>query len=150
MCLFCATRLNPDNACYFFCTSLGHVNASLWAVAFLQALRGWGHQWSLAPPQTCAQFQIHPGCTCPNKEERDLNIMWKCLVVSVCVWEVGSRFTVNGESRQIFQKGNTLSLFWFLGCHSLCNRLNKRYVWMKNYLRSLSLNSPSQHMALNP
>lgn len=68
----------------------------------------------------------------------------------VCVWEVGSRYTVNGESRQIFQKGNTLSLFWFLGCHSLCNRLNKRYVWMKNYLRSLSLNSPSQHMALNP
>lgn len=29
----------------------------------------------------------------------------------VCVWEVESRYTVNGESRQIFQKGSTLSLF---------------------------------------
>lgn len=68
----------------------------------------------------------------------------------VCVWEVGSRYKVRGKSREIFQKGNTLSLFWFHGCHSLCSRLNKRYVWMQNYLRCLSLNSPSQHMALNP
>lgn len=85
------------------CTSWGHVNASPWAVGFLRALPGWGHQWSPAPLPTCAQFQTRPERTCPNTARRDWNAMWKRLVVSV--WgDVGGWYRVKED--RFFPKGN--------------------------------------------